>query len=50
MNFFVKKALERSIRKMSKTERVGPRVLSLESVNYFETSEYFNRRKKERSS
>ena len=50
MNFFVKKALERPIRKMPKTERVGPRVLSLESVNYFETSKYFNRRKREGSS
>ena len=27
-------------------ERVGPRILSLESVDYFETSEHFNGRKK----
>ena len=30
-------------------ERVGPRILSLESVDYFETSEYFSCREKEES-
>ena len=29
-------------------EQVGPRVLLLESVDYFGTSEYFSRRKKKR--
>ena len=28
-------------------ERVGPRILSLESIDYFGTSEYFSGRKKE---
>ena len=28
-------------------ERVGPRILSLESTDYFGTSEYFSGRKKE---
>ena len=27
-------------------ERVGPRILSLESVDFFETSEHFNGREK----
>ena len=30
-------------------ERVGPRILSLESVDYFRTSDYFSGRKKEQS-
>ena len=30
-------------------EQVGPRVLLLESVDYFGTSEYFSRRKKKES-
>ena len=30
-------------------ERVGPRILSLESVDYFGTIDYFGRRKKEQS-
>ena len=30
-------------------ERVGPRILSLESVDYFGTSEYFSGREKEES-
>ena len=29
-------------------ERVGPRILSLESVDYFETTDHFSGRKKER--
>ena len=36
------------MRKMSSfPERVGPRILSLESFDYFETSENFSGRKKE---
>ena len=30
-------------------ERVGPRILSLESVDYFETIDYFSCRKNEQS-
>ena len=31
-------------------ERVGPRILSLESVDYFRTSDYFSGQNKEQSS
>ena len=31
-------------------ERVGPRILSLESVDYFRTSDYFSGRKKKEQS
>ena len=44
---FAKK--ERLMRFRAFPERVGPRILSLESVDFFETSEHFSGREKKKT-
>ena len=43
MLYFVKLGKDRSERCRAFPERVGPRILSLESVDYLVTSEYFGK-------
>ena len=46
---FVKKSLGKFKRRRDFPELVGPRILSLKGVDYFETNEYFSGRKRQES-